>query len=37
MIHGFFSFGGIIDEGNDAVHHVAAMLRATWQRHTGKE
>ncbi|MCB1845747.1 MAG: alpha/beta hydrolase [Halioglobus sp.] len=32
MVHGFFSFGGIIDEGNDAVEHVAAMLRSTWRR-----
>ncbi len=35
VIHGFFSFGGIIDEGNDAVQHVAAMLRATWHRAQG--
>ena len=32
MIHGFFSFGGIIDEGIDAVEHVAAVLRAAWRR-----
>lgn len=30
MIHGFFSFGGIIDEGNAAVQHVAGLLRAAW-------
>ncbi len=35
MIHGFFSFGGIIDEGNDAVQHVAGMLRSTWLRAEG--
>lgn len=27
MVHGFFSFGGIIDEGNRAVQHVAGVLR----------
>ena len=34
MVHGFFSFGGIIDAGMDAVQHVAGMLRATWLRAT---
>jgi hypothetical protein len=32
MVHGFFSFGGIIDEGNDVVQHVAGVLRAAWRR-----
>tara|TARA_R110002110_G_scaffold413729_1_gene641547 strand:+ start:26369 stop:27307 length:939 start_codon:yes stop_codon:yes gene_type:complete len=32
MIHGFFSFGGIISEGNDCVAHVASMLRTTFRR-----
>ena len=32
MVHGFFSFGGIIDAGMDVVQHVAAMLRTTWLR-----
>ncbi len=32
LIHGFFSFGGIFDEGLDAVQHVAGILRAAWQR-----
>ena len=27
MVHGFFSFGGVIDEGNRAVQHVAGALR----------
>lgn len=32
MVHGFFSFGGRIDEGNDAVQHVAGALRARFRR-----
>ncbi len=37
QIHGFFSFGGIMDEGNDAVEHVAALLRSSWQSPTRRK
>ncbi|MEO0998208.1 MAG: alpha/beta hydrolase [Pseudomonadota bacterium] len=33
MVHGFFSFGGAIDQGNAAVQHVAGVLRDAFRRH----
>ena len=35
MVHGFFSFGGVIDEGNRAVQHVAGALRDAFRSSRG--
>lgn len=32
VIHGFFSFGGVIDQGNLAVQHVAGALRHAFRK-----
>jgi acetyl esterase len=31
MVHGFFSFGGVIDQGNLAVQHAAGILRHVYR------